>query len=179
MQYEYNAWVPSQSYYAFAQAAGCLSGYAAGSPSQNNTIFHCLVGKDSATLQNASAAISSSGMYGTWGFLPVTDGVFIQQLPSQQLAKKQVNGLRMLAGVCRIVIRSFRQITYCIRTTRSKDRLSHLRISPQKTTSWRSSKRHSQCSLKTTSQKYSNTIQEVTHLIARMLSIMLPLDTQE
>ncbi|KAF8858056.1 alpha/beta-hydrolase [Acephala macrosclerotiorum] len=97
-QYEYNAWVPSQSYYAFAQAAGCLSGYAAGSPTRNNTIFQCLVAQDTATLQNASAAISSSGTYGTWGFLPVTDGVFIQQLPSQQLAKKQVNGLRMLAG---------------------------------------------------------------------------------
>ncbi|KUJ20432.1 carboxylesterase type B [Mollisia scopiformis] len=98
MQYNYNAWVPSQSYYAFAQAAGCLSGFAAGSPAVNTTIFQCLVGKDTAVLKNASAAISASGMYGTWGFLPVTDGVFIQQLPSQQLAKKQVNGLRMLAG---------------------------------------------------------------------------------
>ncbi|KAE8440677.1 hypothetical protein EG329_006829 [Mollisiaceae sp. DMI_Dod_QoI] len=98
MQYDYNAWVPSQSYYAFAQAAGCLSPYAVGSPARNSTIFQCLVEKDSATLQNASAAISSSGNYGTWGFLPVTDGAFIQQLPSQQLQKKQVNGLRMLAG---------------------------------------------------------------------------------
>ena len=99
MQYSYNDWVPSQSYYAFAGAAGCLSGYAAGSPAESQTIFQCLIGKDTATLQNASASISASGMYGTWGFLPVTDGTFIQRLPSQQLQKKQVNGLRMLAGV--------------------------------------------------------------------------------
>ena len=32
------------------------------------------------------------------GFLPVTDGVFIQQSPSQQLLKKQVNGKNCLAG---------------------------------------------------------------------------------
>ena len=100
MQYNYNAWVPSQSYYAFAEAAGCLTGYAVGSPAVSKTIFQCLVGKDTATLQNASASISASGMYGTWGFLPVTDGVFIRQTPSQQLQKKQVNGLRILSGVC-------------------------------------------------------------------------------
>lgn len=101
MQYDYNAWVPSQSYYAFAQYAGCLPGYAVGSPAEKQTIFQCLVGKDTHILQNASAAISASGNYGTWaGFLPVTDGKFIQQLPSQQLAKKMVNGLRILSGVC-------------------------------------------------------------------------------
>lgn len=42
--------------------------------------------------------ISQSGTYGTWGFLPVTDGVFIQQIPSQALLKKQVNGKNCLAG---------------------------------------------------------------------------------
>jgi len=31
-------------------------------------------------------------------FLPVTDGKLIQQLPSQQLLKRQVNGLRVLSG---------------------------------------------------------------------------------
>jgi hypothetical protein len=99
MQYNYNDWVPSQSYYAFAEASGCLSGFAVGSPAVSQTIFQCLVGKDTETLQNASNTISASGMYGTWGFLPVTDGQFIQQLPSQQLQKKQVNGLRILSGV--------------------------------------------------------------------------------
>ncbi|KAH7383590.1 carboxylesterase type B [Cadophora sp. MPI-SDFR-AT-0126] len=98
LQYGYNDWVPSQSYYAFAEAAGCLSGYAFGSPTGAKPIFKCLVEKDTATLQNATAFISGSGTYGSWAFLPVTDGKFIQQLPSAQLQKKQVNGLRVLSG---------------------------------------------------------------------------------
>ena len=88
--------MPSQSYYAFAQQAGCPDTNAYGHKSQ--TIFQCLVGKDTATLINASAVISQSGTYGTWGFLPVTDGVFVQQTPSQQLLQKRVNGKNCLAG---------------------------------------------------------------------------------
>ena len=97
MQYSYSDWVPSQSYYAFATQAGCAPTTAYGSSSQ--TIFACLVAKDTDTLQAASFNVSASGTYGTWGFLPVTDGVFVQQLPSQQLLRKQVNGLHMLSGV--------------------------------------------------------------------------------
>ncbi|KAH6678129.1 carboxylesterase type B [Halenospora varia] len=98
MQYSYNDWVPSQSYYAFAQAVDCLPGYAAGSPAVSQSIFQCLVNTDTAVLKNASAFLSASGMYGTWGFLPVTDGKFIQQRPSTQLQQKKVNGLHMLTG---------------------------------------------------------------------------------
>ena len=101
MQYGYADFVPSQSYYAFAQAVGCFDDRAF---MGNQSIFQCLVGKDTATLQNASSYISASGMYGTWGFLPVTDGTFIQQIPSQQLLNKQVNGVRMLSGVCSVLI---------------------------------------------------------------------------
>ena len=96
MQYGYADFVPSQSYYAFAQQVGCFDDLAQNNAS--NSIFQCLVGKDTMTLQNASAFISASGKYGTWGFLPVTDGSYIQQAPSQQLLKKQVNGVRMLSG---------------------------------------------------------------------------------
>lgn len=97
MQYNYNDFVPSQAYYAFAQSVGCFDDRAFGNTTQ--LIFQCLIGKDTLTLQNASNSISISGIYGTWGFLPVTDGSFIQQLPSQQLLKKRVNGLRLLSGV--------------------------------------------------------------------------------
>ncbi|KAL9634527.1 MAG: hypothetical protein Q9164_004034 [Protoblastenia rupestris] len=97
-QYGYADFVPSQSYYAFASAAGCFGPPALGRNNVSNSIFQCLVNKDTETLQNASATISSSSRYGTWGFLPVTDGVFIQQLPSQQLLQKQVNGVNMLVG---------------------------------------------------------------------------------
>ena len=97
---DYSAFVPSQSYYAFAQQAGCLSGYAVGSPAVSQSIFQCLVGKDTETLKNASAFVAGSGMFGTWGgLLPVTDGEYIQDLPSRQLLKKKVNGLRILSGV--------------------------------------------------------------------------------
>jgi hypothetical protein len=87
MQYGYKDWVPSQPYYAFATKAGCAPSTAYGSSPQ--TVFSCLIGKDSHTLQNASQSISASGTYGTWGFLPVTDGNFVQQVPSQQLLQRE------------------------------------------------------------------------------------------
>ena len=50
-------------------------------------------------LQNASARVSESGDFGSFAFLPVTDGDFVQALPSKQLLKKAVNGKRLLLGV--------------------------------------------------------------------------------
>lgn len=50
------------------------------------------------TLMNASTAVSQSGTWGTWAFLPVTDGVIIQDIPSKQLSKGRVNGLNHLSG---------------------------------------------------------------------------------
>ncbi|KZF20748.1 alpha/beta-hydrolase [Xylona heveae TC161] len=95
-QWGYADFVPSQSYYAFANAAGCFHGVNWGG--FNNSIFECLLNKDTMTLQMASNNVSIEGKFGTWGFLPVTDGEFIQNLPSVQLQQGKVNGLRMLAG---------------------------------------------------------------------------------
>lgn len=98
-QYSYNSWVPSQSYYSFAKAAGCFNDLPYGnSLSPFKTIFECLVAADTKTLQLASAVVSSQGLYGVWAFLPVTDGTILQQRPSAQLQARQVNGQRMLAG---------------------------------------------------------------------------------
>ncbi|KAK0291095.1 hypothetical protein LTR35_001816 [Friedmanniomyces endolithicus] len=97
MQYGYKDWVPSQSYYAFATQAGC----APTTPYLKNgstPIFECLMSKDSATLINASATVSEEGSYGNWAFLPVTDGIIVQDLPSRQLGRGKVNGLNMLVG---------------------------------------------------------------------------------
>ena len=99
MQYGYADFVPSQSYYAFASAVGCFGPPALPQSNSSASIFQCLVAQDTEALQNASATISGSSRYGTWAFLPVTDGAFVQQLPSQQLLKKQVNGNRILVGV--------------------------------------------------------------------------------
>lgn len=65
----------------------------------SESVFECLVSKGTDTLQNASALVSGSGRFGTFAFLPVTDGSYIQQLPSQQLLEKRVNGRRILSGV--------------------------------------------------------------------------------
>ena len=54
---------------------------------------------DSEALQRASFSVSEAGLFGTWAFLPVTDGDFVQQLPSDQLLSGRVNGKRILSGV--------------------------------------------------------------------------------
>ncbi|KAF4630341.1 hypothetical protein G7Y89_g7806 [Cudoniella acicularis] len=95
MQWNYDGIEPTQSYYLFAQAAGCLN---QGANTVNSTIFACLQAKDTITLQNASAHVSAGGKYGQWTFLPVTDGKFIQKRPSDQLLAGEVNGLRILSG---------------------------------------------------------------------------------
>jgi len=97
-QYSYADFVPSQSYYAFASAVGCFGPPALPLNDLDKWIFQCLIEKDTEVLQNASATISGSAGYGSWAFLPVTDGVFVEQLPSQQLLQKQVNGARLLTG---------------------------------------------------------------------------------
>ncbi|RDL31136.1 Carboxylic ester hydrolase [Venustampulla echinocandica] len=95
MQHKYSDPVPTKYYNAFATAAGCPIGPTKGSA---QTTFSCLVAKDTITLQQASFNVSASGVYGSWAFLPVTDGTFIQQRPSQQLLQKRVNGMIHMAG---------------------------------------------------------------------------------
>ncbi|CAK4030301.1 Hypothetical predicted protein [Lecanosticta acicola] len=97
MQYGYKDWIPSQSYYSLAAAVGCdtMKPYGA-----NHSVptFECLRNVSSAALVNASALISQSGTYGTWAFLPVTDGILIQDTPSRQLGRRKVNGINALVG---------------------------------------------------------------------------------
>lgn len=97
MQYGYSDFLPSQSYYAFAAAAGCFSNLPYGSGG-SSPIFQCLQNADANTLVNASASTSQESTFGTWAFLPVTDGVFVQDTPSRQLLRKKVNGLNILSG---------------------------------------------------------------------------------
>ncbi|OBT76453.1 hypothetical protein VF21_04020 [Pseudogymnoascus sp. 05NY08] len=89
VQNNYDAAFPTQRFYDFSVAAGCPS---------SGSVFDCLISKDSMTLQQASSQISTTQTYGTWAFLPVTDGTFIKQLPSKQLLAKKVNGKRILVG---------------------------------------------------------------------------------
>ncbi|TIA58074.1 carboxylesterase type B [Aureobasidium pullulans] len=94
-QYVYNDQAPTESYYSLASQAGCPLG-AFGNGSE--TLFDCLVSKDTATVRDAAIAVTNTGTYGTWAFLPVTDGVFLQNAPSEQLLEKRVNGRNVLVG---------------------------------------------------------------------------------
>lgn len=86
---------PTAHYHDFAARAGCYQ-Y---TRSDDSTIFNCLIRADTETLQYASGNVSTSGAWGTWAFTPVTDGKFIQDLPSKQLLEKKVSGKRILSGV--------------------------------------------------------------------------------
>ena len=88
--YKYSDPIPTQHYQDFAAAAGCGNA---------NSIFKCLVNADTAALQNASGKVSTSGAFGTFGFLPVVDGTFIQEIPTVQLLQKKLSGKRILVGV--------------------------------------------------------------------------------
>lgn len=92
MQYNYGDDVPTHNYKAFAEFAGCTGG-------SNASVFGCLVNADTTVLQNASGLVSQSGEYGTFAFVPVTDGEFVQARPSEQLLAKEVQGKRILIGV--------------------------------------------------------------------------------
>ncbi|CAI6329304.1 unnamed protein product [Periconia digitata] len=87
-QHGYNDPVPTASYDAFVEAAGC----------HNATTLQCLRDTNTTVLQNASALVSEAGSFGSFAFLPVTDGEFIQQLPSEQLLAKDLIGKRILSG---------------------------------------------------------------------------------
>ncbi|KAK1519600.1 acetylcholinesterase [Colletotrichum costaricense] len=87
--YDYDAAFPTARYQAFAEKAGCSSSV---------DVLACLRGKDSMTLQLASANTTFEQPYGFWAFYPVTDGVYIKSLPTEQMKQKRVNGERLLVG---------------------------------------------------------------------------------
>lgn len=63
--------------------------------------FDCLVKADVKDLCTAGFEIDNDPRYSKyiWGFVPVTDGVLLEDLPSRQLKRKRVNGKRILSGV--------------------------------------------------------------------------------
>ena len=71
--------------------AGC-------SASDTTSAFECLVTKDSLTLQKSSYAVSGTGAFGEYVFVPVVDDIFIQQQPTRQLQHGQTNGFKVLVG---------------------------------------------------------------------------------
>ncbi|KAF2660787.1 alpha/beta-hydrolase [Lophiostoma macrostomum CBS 122681] len=88
-QYNYDDPIPTQSYDQFVAAAGCAAA---------TDRLQCLRDTDSTVLQNASAKVSESGPFGTFAFLPVTDGVFLQNRLTEQVLSKALAGKRVLTG---------------------------------------------------------------------------------
>jgi len=88
-QYNYDDEAPIKAYDDFAEAAGC---------EEAPDTLQCLRDADTSTLQNASAKVSEAGPFGTFAFLPVTDGTFVQRRPTEQLASKAVKGKRILSS---------------------------------------------------------------------------------
>ncbi|KAF4808472.1 Liver carboxylesterase B-1 [Colletotrichum siamense] len=88
-QYGFDAEFPTQRYQSFAEKAGCSS---------EADVLECLREKDSMILQEASANTTAEQTYGRWAFSPVTDGVYVKSLASEQLTQKKVNGERLLVG---------------------------------------------------------------------------------
>jgi carboxylesterase type B len=89
-QHSYNADKTEKTYDAFAEAAGC---------SKAKDTLACLRMQNTTTLQNASQTVSeNAGPFGTFAFLPVTDGSFIKDLPSKQLLSSATKGKRVLSG---------------------------------------------------------------------------------
>lgn len=71
MQYKYGDDVSTRNYNVFAEIAG----YTGDSPFK--CLFICLVNADTAVLQNASGLVFKSREFGTFAFVPVTDGKFV------------------------------------------------------------------------------------------------------
>ncbi|RYP53365.1 hypothetical protein DL768_001610 [Monosporascus sp. mg162] len=94
-QWNYDDSQPSESYYRFADRAGCLTDEIAA----KGSVFGCLVSADTAVLKSASDYVSTTGRYGHWAFTPVTDGVLIQERPSNRLLTGgEINGLHIISS---------------------------------------------------------------------------------
>lgn len=96
-QYAYNDRISSQLFHTFASAAGCHTTYWSrylGSPGT----FDCLVAADIDLLMTASTVVSQLGGYGSCAFVPVTDGIFLQDTPSKHFGRRKVNSRNLLVG---------------------------------------------------------------------------------
>ena len=67
---------------------------ASSSCSSAQDTLDCLRTVDVNLLQNANAVISTSGFLGTFVFVPVVDGTFITERPTELLKAGKVNGVR-------------------------------------------------------------------------------------
>ncbi|KAJ3921731.1 Alpha/Beta hydrolase protein [Lentinula edodes] len=83
-QYVYNDTIPELLYSKVVSQTGCSSA---------DDSLTCLRAVDAATLETLNNNIIAGGFYGTFLFVPVVDGTFIMQRPTEALAQGKVNGV--------------------------------------------------------------------------------------
>ncbi|KAL0945641.1 hypothetical protein HGRIS_014794 [Hohenbuehelia grisea] len=87
-QYPYNHAIPEAAYNSVVHQLGCQS---------STDTLACLRAADIPSLQSANNNLTESCFRGTYIALPVTDGTFLTQRPSEAFKKGQVNKVKMLA----------------------------------------------------------------------------------
>ncbi|KAJ3905868.1 Alpha/Beta hydrolase protein [Lentinula edodes] len=87
-QYVYNDTIPELLYSKVVSQTGCSSA---------DDSLTCLRAVDAATLETLNNNIIAGGFYGTFLFVPVIDGTFIMQRPTEALAQGKVNGKALLS----------------------------------------------------------------------------------
>ncbi|KAJ8468530.1 hypothetical protein ONZ45_g17210 [Pleurotus djamor] len=87
-QYLFNDTIPEFLFSEVVSQTGCTG--------TSNTLA-CLRQTDASALQTVNANINRAGFFGTFVLVPVVDGEFITQRPTEALRKRQVNGRALLA----------------------------------------------------------------------------------
>lgn len=96
--YAFDNPLPVNHYYEFARLAGCVPKLS--HEHRNKEVFECLVAADSSVLQNASQLIATTrGYFGSFAWVPVVDGNFIEDSPVCQLSRGAIAGKHVLVGV--------------------------------------------------------------------------------
>ncbi|KAK1229858.1 hypothetical protein PQX77_007076 [Marasmius sp. AFHP31] len=86
-QYAYDDTIPQALYNQVVDAVNCKS---------SQDTLKCLQEAEPSVLESANKEIIVSGLFGIFTFVPVVDGTFIRQRPTQALKGGKVNGISLL-----------------------------------------------------------------------------------
>ncbi|KIJ43139.1 hypothetical protein M422DRAFT_60334 [Sphaerobolus stellatus SS14] len=87
-QYAFNDPLAEDLYNAVVNGTGCSSSI---------DTLSCLRGLNATALQATNVALSTNAFFGVFLFVPVVDGTFITERPTQLLAQRKVNGEALLS----------------------------------------------------------------------------------
>ncbi|KAJ7116473.1 cephalosporin esterase [Mycena epipterygia] len=87
-QYQFNDTVPETVYAEVVAQTGC---------SEKSDTLACLRNSSVGTLEAANVNISAHNFFGTFSMVPVVDGVFLTQRPSEAIRRGELNGKALLS----------------------------------------------------------------------------------